>query len=371
MRNLKAGGIMLTFLMLINKIFALFYMSLPIIILVIGIVLIVKKINRPIGIALLGVPAVLFSVRFISTMSGEYYYYVVMPRGTIIAGVLLIIAGVLEWRKRREKQKFFLPVTLIIIGVFSLFSFHALMITYFIADRVSLNESAKKYPISAAFFSEDIRKLEAVLESGADLYEIVEDKSILQRLLLYGTIPLTDAQLYEKIKLLVAAGYDVNEKGENGETLLMLTNIDCGGDYANYDQFNMPSKLTELFISCGADVNAADDNGRTALMWACSYKGYYYMYDIDKNNSPLIQTPIDSVYYNMTKRTSRLHYNQIKALVEAGADVLAQDNKGFTALDYFEFAMKLNSMHDRNEGVAFYQSQEYIESCKAIKELLQ
>jgi ankyrin repeat protein len=153
----------------------------------------------------------------------------------------------------------------------------------------------------------------------------------------------------------------------------MYTSIDARWDYDIYDPFDMPTKLTELFISYGADVDAKDNCGRTALMWACSYRGYYYMFDVDEDKSPIIPAGVGSGnldYYNMTKLTPVFYYGQIKALVDAGADVYARNNKGFTALDYLEFAMDLNARKEDEKDVAFYKSKAYLDSCEEIRQLL-
>ena len=93
------------------------------------------------------------------------------------------------------------------------------------------------------------------------------------------------------------------------------------------------------------------------------------MFDINADTSPLISHS-STRYSGMDKRIPVFYYGQIRALVDAGADVLAQDSKGFTALDYFEFSVELSLMLEREEETDIYQSMEYIESCEAIRELL-
>ena len=60
----------------------------------------------------------------------------------------------------------------------------------------------------------------------------------------------------EKIKSLIAAGADINEKDNNGNAPLHYAVL-----LANED-------VIKLLIDSGADVNLKDDQGHTALWWA-------------------------------------------------------------------------------------------------------
>jgi hypothetical protein len=354
-----------------STILGVIYMGMPFIMPAIGIVLIIKKINIPVG-CILFVPLILFLI--FSSDNAEYYGFVIFPIGNILAGICLIIAGIIERKKRKDQQRSLtFPIVMLIIGIISISFMPAVYIGYSIQSSIASNTYAKKHPVSAAFNKGDVNKLKAVLDSGADPNEILDDKSILQEALLYKvTHPMDRPELYEKIEMLLEAGYDVNERDDRGETLLMYTSIDARWDYDFYDEFDMPSKLAKLFISYGADVDARDKYFRTALMWACSYRGYYYDYDINDKKSPIIANGFDQIdYYNMTKLTPAFYLGQIQAMVDAGADIHVRDKNGFTALDYLEFAMELNERHDDEDGAVFYQSQEYLESCKAINSLLQ
>ena len=174
---------------------------------------------------------------------------------------------------------------------------------------------------------------------------------------------------YEKIILMLEAGYDVNETTTKKETLLMLVSIDPRWDDEIFNRFGMPTKLTELFIEYQADVNAVDNKGRTALMWACAYKGFDFLdgsyptfYSDNENGF------FDNIYDK--KLVSIFYYEQIKALVNAGADISIVDKSGFTALDYFEQAVELNALNDDPSAVMYYSSKQYKECCEAIRELL-
>jgi ankyrin repeat protein len=95
----------------------------------------------------------------------------------------------------------------------------------------------------------------------------------------------------EAVKALLAAGADVNARGEYGFTALMAA-AKCY------------TEAVKALLAAGADVNAKDADGNTALM-AAAKKG---------------RTPPETV----------------KALLAAGADINAKNNKGETALMILE-----------------------------------
>ena len=243
-------------------------------------------------------------------------------------------------------------------------------------------EYIQSHPVSTAFFADDnIDEFSTLLESGAKLDETVTfDRTILQESLVTRSTQYKEPELIEKTKLLLESGYDVNEKDDCGVTLLMYASLDGMKEYTAAavlsDQFDSPSKLTELFLSYGADVNAVDNFGHTALILAFAYKGgISQRHGIDVLNSPAMLWPDGYSYlYPGPVFISTFHYDQIKSLIDAGADIHAKDNRGFTARDYFEFAvefsMNLNPKDDGEERVAYYQSQEYADLCKAVDELL-
>ena len=95
----------------------------------------------------------------------------------------------------------------------------------------------------------------------------------------------------EKINELINSSDDINVKGKNGDTLLMLAAA-----------FNNNPNTIKALIRAGADVNAANSRGWTPLMSALAN---------DANSNPHI----------------------IKILIEAGADINAKSNTGITARD--------------------------------------
>lgn len=95
----------------------------------------------------------------------------------------------------------------------------------------------------------------------------------------------------EKIMELINSSDDINAKGKRGDTVLMVASA-----------FNNNPGIVKALIKDGANVNAKNDQGWTALMSALAN---------DANSNSEI----------------------IKILIEAGADVKAKNNKGITARD--------------------------------------
>lgn len=95
----------------------------------------------------------------------------------------------------------------------------------------------------------------------------------------------------ERIRELINSGDDINAKGGQGVTLLMLASA-----------FTDNPEIVRDLIGAGADVNAHDNDGYTALIVALA----------DENANPEI----------------------IKLLLNAGADADYSDKNGMTARDY-------------------------------------
>ena len=339
-----------------------------------------KLINKYAGVALCCISIFLF----IAQMHPEGYFYVFLPLGTVPAGVVMLLSGVagvnIHFKKRREaggqeasrlfKRKPLLPISvaLIIVGI-------AMIPSAFIA-QAGYHETLRNiehigpyegYPVTKAAMERDVVALEGLLQNGADPNEMMDDMPLMKRIILTRAYPNEREDILTVVQLLLEADYNVNETYEDGTTLLMLATIDSGGVSDGYDIYNLPYKLTELFVSYGADVNAIDDDGRTALMWSCNYRGFLSDPSIDEEAIPFFWCGFE----RSIKTVPVFYYDQIRCLVENGADVGAQDKNGYRAIDYFKFAMDENSKNDIARAIELYQSQEYIDMSKAIEELLQ
>ena len=135
-------------------------------------------------------------------------------------------------------------------------------------------ETEERYP-------DTVGQMKVLVAAGADVNAKDED----------GRVPLFYA-LYErktaieKMQFLINAGADVNTKSNNGKTLLM----------------NATAEQMKVLINAGADVNAKDKEGETPLMKA--------------------RTP-----------------EQMKVLIDAGADVNAKDKNGHGTLYHSGFGL--------------------------------
>lgn len=151
-----------------------------------------------------------------------------------------------------------------------------------------------------------------------------------------------------RVSQLLAAGADVNARDAYGATALM--NAAHGGNL----------EMTETLLAAGAEVDARDELGWTALMKAC--------YNADRNCGfpDIVQRliaagadPNVKITYGIRPLMLAAGYGEAQvceALLAGGADVLARNDGGLTALmmvkDKF-YVEVINILHEaeRDAGV--------------------
>lgn len=144
-----------------------------------------------------------------------------------------------------------------------------------------------------------------------------------------------------RVQALIAAGADVNAKGEGGMTPLMTA--------AHLGHLQIVRDL----LAAGADVRAEDDRGYTALFHAC------YNPELDRGFADVVKVLIDAgsdiehkIVYGVRPLMLAAGAGEaevVDVLIKAGADVKARNEGGRTALmmvkdkDYIEV---INLLHE-------------------------
>jgi ankyrin repeat protein len=137
---------------------------------------------------------------------------------------------------------------------------------------------------------EDIEKAQKLIEDGADINAFSKNKSSKT-----ASTPLYNALSEERmdmVRFLVKQGADVNKGESNGTTALHVLFCGAGSDCAQEE--------IEFFLTSGADVNAANDNGITVFAEVA---------EVDCSDN-------------------------VKLLMQYGANVHAVDNEGFSVLKH-------------------------------------
>jgi ankyrin repeat protein len=127
-----------------------------------------------------------------------------------------------------------------------------------------------------------------------------------------------------RARALLAAGADCNARNGDGATALMLAAHSGGLD------------LVRLLLDAGAAVNATDERGWSALMQAV------YNADLDRGFAEVAQALIDAganveaaIGFGVRPLMLAAGYGEtavVETLLRAGADVLARNEGGRTAL---------------------------------------
>lgn len=126
------------------------------------------------------------------------------------------------------------------------------------------------------------------------------------------------------VRALLAAGADCNQCNADGATALMLA-----AHAGNLD-------VVRILVAAGADVNAADERGWSALTKAV------YNADLDRGFADVAQVLIDAganveapIGFGVRPLMLAAGYGEtavVETLLRAGADVLARNDGGLTAL---------------------------------------
>ena len=138
---------------------------------------------------------------------------------------------------------------------------------------------------------------------------------------LFGAIKTGDV---ESVRQMLAAGADVDSRDGEGATPLMTAS----------HSGNLP--MVRLLIEAGAEINASDERGWTALMKAAYNaehdRGFADIAQLLINAGADIEAPIG---YGVRPLMLAAGYGEtavVETLLRAGADVMARNDGGLTAL---------------------------------------
>ena len=152
----------------------------------------------------------------------------------------------------------------------------------------------------------------------------------------------------DRARLLLVAGADSNSRDGEGATMLMLASHAC----------NLHMVLA--LIEAGAEVNASDERGWTPLMKAA------YNPELNRGFADVVQALIDAaanvempISYGIRPLMLAAGYGEtavVEALLKAGADVMARNEGGLTALMMVKqkhYVDVINLLHEaeRDAGV--------------------
>jgi len=178
--------------------------------------------------------------------------------------------------------------------------------------------SDKDQQLIDAAIDGDLEKVKLLIAAGADVNARRDEN------LLYGLTALmyaADEGHTEIVKALIAAGADVNAKTDNGSSVLLFA-------------IARP-EIAKILIDAGADVNARrDEQGETLLMYAAAAgRGYTESVKVLIEAGADVNAKSDGgITALMTAVTTSNNTEIIKALIDAGANVNAKTNDGDTAL---------------------------------------
>lgn len=146
---------------------------------------------------------------------------------------------------------------------------------------------------------------------------------------------------YEIIKLLIKNGADVNEKDEDGQTILFQANnfslikllLESGVDVNSRDNCGntflciaYAPNLNEMLLEHGADVNSRNNEGNTPLFFSHHEKRVLLLeYDADIDAK-------DNNGNTMLNNSYKSSADEIYSLIRLCGDINSQNNEGNTIL---------------------------------------
>lgn len=144
---------------------------------------------------------------------------------------------------------------------------------------------------------------------------------------------------YMAAKQHIKAGGNLNAKTESGESVLA---------YALKSRVDQD--MLELLIESGADLFYHDDEGVSILDFAVTYNNMFMMEQLLQKGRDVNEVTRKSGFTPLMAAVCYGRYEIFKVLLDAGADIHAQERKGMTALDFAK-KMRKTSMIKRLQEI--------------------
>jgi ankyrin repeat protein len=178
-----------------------------------------------------------------------------------------------------------------------------------IGADVNVRHRTGQTPLMFAVRNADVESVGTLIAAGAHV-DATEYE--------YGNTALTSTNSPTMIKILIAAGADVNVKRMDGATALIKT--------AGYGK----AECVDLLVAAGADVNARDHQGMTPLRGALN--DAQKMDSLVRAGADINARDLATGFTPVMWAVVQHELDAIKALIAAGADLTSTDVKGQTAL---------------------------------------